>query len=163
MNGDKRKALKRHTFEFYSELEKRSEVNEYGIRVFVGEYTKVLTEMKVSTTHWSAIREILITSGCISIVQRGTAHQPSIVVLITEPTDENYSAGSLTSAPHPAILVASLEKRVAALEAWFITLGGDKVNFAEIVRNHERRITKVEVGMERASEPNQTTPKGNNQ
>jgi hypothetical protein len=69
--------------------------------------------------------------------------------LITEPTDENYSEEGLTSPAERATLVASLEKRVAILEAWRVALGGGEMNIAEALRNHELRLSRVE---ERTSE-----------
>ena len=145
-------ALKRHSFEFYKELEKRSEVNEYGIRVFVGKTTQVTHYLGISTSYYSQIINVLIASDCIRIIQRGTGRQPSIVVLVSELTDENYSEEGLTSAAGRAILVASLEKRVAALEAWRISIGGDKVNFADTMRNHESRLSRVEERVQRSNE-----------
>jgi len=136
------RALTIHTIEFYKELEKRAERNENDILVFTGHTTKVMNYLGISSAWYSRIRDALLSQGCIAIHQRGTIHQPSIIVLRGEPTSEKISAEDLTSAGRTATLVERLDKRLAALEAWRIESNGTNVMLALV--NIESRLSRLE-------------------
>lgn len=131
-----------HSLAFYRELEKRADTNEDGIVVFEGHTTKVMNHLSISSTWYSPIMRALTECDCIISLQRGTVHQPSLIILRGEPTEENFSSGGLTPARHLATLVARLEKRVNALEGWREAQGG--LNVAEAMLNLERRLSQLE-------------------
>lgn len=136
------KALVSHTLEFYRELEKRADANEHGVLVFEGQTTKVFRYLGISNAWYTPIMYALVESDSIISVQRGNKHQPSILVLRGEPTEEKISEKALTSGPHVATLVAALESRVRALEAWRESQGG--LNVTKAMLDHERRLSRIE-------------------
>jgi len=136
------RALTIHTLEFYRELENRAERNEHDILVFTGYPTKVMNYLGISKTYYSRIRDALLSQGCIVIHQRGTVHQPSIIVLRGEPDAEKIFAGDLTTAERAATMMERFDKRLAALEAWRIESNGTNVLMALV--NIESRLSRLE-------------------
>jgi hypothetical protein len=130
----------RYAVEFYLILDKLAEENEYHERVFTGSMMKAYRQLGASSTYWTQIRKILVDSGSITILQRGTGNQASIIVL--NGLDEKISAEALTRPARAATVGAEVERRVRTLEAWRETTGG--INIAEALRNMERRLTKLE-------------------
>lgn len=134
--------VKNHALEFYRELEKRADANEFGIPVFEGQVTKVMHYLGISSRWYSPIIRLLRECEAITLIQRGTRYQPTVIVLRGEPTDEKISEKGLTTAGPPATLVARLESRIAALESWRVSTNG--FNLVEAMANHELRLSQLE-------------------
>lgn len=131
-----------HSLAFYRELEKRAELNEDGILVFEGHTTRVMRYLTISSTWYSPIMRTLAGCDSIVVLQKGTVHQPSIVVLREPPTEEKIFGQDLTTTRHLATLVERLEKRVNALEGWREAQGG--LNVANAMLDLERRLSQLE-------------------
>ena len=131
-----------HSLAFYRELDNQAETNEDGVRVFEGHTTKLMNQLGISSSWYSRIMRILEEGDSIVMLQRGTAHQPSVIVLRGEPDEEKINESDLTAPRHLATLVERLEKRVAALEGWRESHGG--LNITSAMLNHESRISQLE-------------------
>jgi hypothetical protein len=153
--ANKTPALFLHSLAFYRELDSQAETNEDGVRVFEGHTTKVLNHLGISSAWYSRIMRILEEGDSIVTIQRGTAHQPSIIVLRGEPDEEKISESDLTSPRHLATLVARLEKRVAALEGWRESQGG--LNISNAMLSHESRISQLEQERDKTEVSNVTS------
>ena len=125
---------------FYQYLDEQAEVNEYLERVFTGSKGEAYKAVGASSTHHSDIRRLLIESGSITELQRGTGKQDSIIVL--NGLDENILAVPLTPPGRAATLPVGVARRLAALESWRETTGG--INIQQALRNIELRLSKVE-------------------
>ena len=130
----------RYAVLFYQYLDERAEVNEYHERVFTGSVGEAYKAVGASSTYHSDIRKLLIDSGSVTVLQRGTGKQPSEWVL--NGLDENILAVPLTPPDRAATVGAQVERRVRTLEAWRETTGG--INIAEALRNIELRLGRLE-------------------
>jgi hypothetical protein len=131
-------------FAFYKYMEERSYVNEHQERQFKGNLIKAYKEAGGHMGWYSEVRKLLESpelDPCMLLVQKGNPHQPSIVNLYHPPSPDwgNFTRGDLTDPPTAATI---LEARTERLEAWRESLGG--VNLAEVLRNFEMRITRLE-------------------
>ncbi len=140
-------ALNQHILAVYGELEKRSVVDEtFGDHqlVFTGNFTEVYNYFGISSSMYSRIRRVLVESGSIEVVQKGTGAQPSIILLHGAPSAENLSDEGLTSPRRLATMVGQMQERLAALEAWRESI---PLNVTEALREHEVRIGQLEQGV----------------
>lgn len=133
-----------HCYAVYEELAKRAEMNGKGELVFVGKMTDVHRYLGISSSMYSRIKRILEGAKSIEVLQRGTAAQPSIILLRGEPSAEIFSDSGLTSPRKLATLVGQLEKRVAALETWRESI---PINVLQALREHEERIEWLEASV----------------
>jgi len=135
-----------HAIAFYEELERRASPDDGGNPVFMGNITNVYNSLGISSSMYSRVKRILTGSGAITMLQRGTANQPSIIALHGAPDAEALADQDLTQPRRLATMVGELEKRVAALESRL------PLDVAHALREHEIRLNKLEgsVSVERA-------------
>jgi hypothetical protein len=136
----------RHARTLYTLLDERAEFNEYGERVFEGKVLDVFHEVGASNADFSKIIRLLQVNGLIRYVQRGNRHQPTLIEITGElQPGALLPAEHLTAVVHAATLEADrLEQRVTALTAWRESLEKGGLNLAEVVRDYELRITRLE-------------------
>lgn len=143
-NDETNLTVLQYAIKLYQYLDELAEVNEYHERVFTGKVSEAYKAVGASSTYHSDIRKLLIDSGSITVIQRGTGKQASEWAL--NGLDENILAVPLTPLGTAATMRAEVERRVRSLEAWRETTGG--INIAEALRNIELRLSKVESQMQ---------------
>jgi hypothetical protein len=126
---------------FYNEMKERSTTDDEGNTVFVGSVLEVFNHLGISLSLYSRVKRLLVRSESIEILQRGTAHQPSIVLLRAAPTSEAFADEGLTNARRHATLIQELERRLETLEGWRQSL---PPNLSEALREHESRLYRLE-------------------
>jgi hypothetical protein len=131
-----------HAAKFYVAMQELAKPNEYHEQIFTGGMLAVYRETGASNSYYSRIRKVLVDSESITILQRGTGRQASEVRL--NGLDENIFAIPLTPPGRGAILGSEVDRRLASLESWRGTTGG--LNIAEVLRNFESRIARLESG-----------------
>lgn len=111
------------------------------VPVFRGRIGDLYDEAGVSKAYYSKVRRILLDCGAIQILERGTIHAPSIVVVdpnktppVAPPNVKLIESG-LTKPPRGD----KIERRVTALEN---KLGG--LDIVEALRNLENRLSLIE-------------------
>jgi hypothetical protein len=132
-------AAANYAVEFYAILEKASNLEEHeGLEVplFRGSLVNVWNEVGASNAYYTRVRGMLEKSGCIVVLQRGSAKMTSIVALL-KPPDPAILDGHkrLTPAPDPAIMQARLTEIVKMI-------GG--MDIRAIIGNFEERIDALE-------------------
>lgn len=111
--------------------------------VFRGRIGDVFKAANVSNTYYTPVRKILVDFGSITILERGTVHNPSLVILDPDrPPPTTAEELIVKSDPEDLTtdeLLAMLLRRVEVLET---RLGG--INIVEAFRNVETRLSNVE-------------------
>lgn len=107
------------------------------VRVFRGSIVETYRRLNISQAYYSEVRNGLINSGCISIMQQGARGVLSVVYLHQQPEEKAFEAAKdilLTKAPEADILVQQLEdlKRLIG-----------SVNIPEALLNFEHRFTEL--------------------
>lgn len=134
-------AVAKHTIAVYDELVKRATTNDNDELVYNGNITEVFNYLGISTSMYSRVRKVLVESRSIEFLQRGNVAQPSIVLLLGEPSVESLGRKDLTQARRLDKVVGELEKRVAALEA---VQAGIPANVSQALWDHESRLNELE-------------------
>ena len=135
------------TYNFYKYMNERSIVNEHQERQFKGNLIDAYLAVGGHRAWYKDVRKLLESPDldpCIIVVQRGNPHQPTITNLHHPPPPEwgNLTTRGLTDTRGLATMLLDVEGKVERLEAWRESLGG--VNLAEVLRNFETRITRLE-------------------
>ena len=139
-NDETNPTVLKYAIQLYQYLDERAEVNQYHEHVFTGRVGEAYKAIGASSTYHSDIRKLLIESGSVTVLQRGTGKQASEWVL--NGLDENILVVPLTPPEPGATMGVQVDRRLAALESWRETTGG--INIAEALRNMESRLTKLE-------------------
>jgi hypothetical protein len=136
----------------YGAMMERSEPID-DFHIYHGKVTELFNELKIPMTYYSRIRRQLVSNGSIEMIKRGSRGLASDV-LLRHPPSEASSPGTdaaivkiasdrLTNPGRAATLTAEFERRLARLESWRENQGG--LNITESLRNHESRISRLEV------------------
>lgn len=141
-NDETNLILLQYAIKFYQYLDEQARENEYHERVFTGKVSEAYKAVGASSAYHSGIRKLLIESGSVTVLKRGTGKQDSEWLL--NGLDENILSVPLTPPGAAATMGAQVERRLQTLEAWRETTGG--INIAEALRNIESRLTQLEAG-----------------
>jgi hypothetical protein len=139
-------ALERHVVNVYNYMSERAVINPVnGDNQFTGKLTDIFAELRISTAFYTPIRRLLMDTGSIELIERGTKAAPSVVALRHPPPEQKLWPEPLTPGRESATLHRKeVERRLAVLEGWRETLGGGRINLAEVLRNFEARISALE-------------------
>jgi hypothetical protein len=86
----------------------------------------------------------------IRVVKRGNRHQSSIIEITGKlPRSALLPPNHLTEARSSATLVAEVEAEVKSLTAWRESLTKGGLDIAEVLRDFELRITRIEREVQR--------------
>jgi len=130
---------------FYDLLWEYSMINEYGQRIFTGKLRDVYNATGASNASYTRIRKLLIELGVIRIVQRGNRHQLSVVEITGElPPSDLLPPGHLTERTAAATMVVEVERQVKSLTAWRESLLKGGLDIAEVLKDFELRLTRLE-------------------
>jgi len=80
--------------------------------------------------------------GAITILERGTAHNPSLVVLDPDRPPPTVLPSIVKSEEERLTLAEEVGRLSHTVEVWETRLGG--INIQEALRNFERRISRLE-------------------
>lgn len=139
----------KHSLAIYDMLLKLAKVIGPEEIQFTGSLTKVFYLADVPIAYYSKVRRVLIESGSITFIQRGSRYQETVISLHHEPPSnesalaEISSLGDLTGGANLATLVTEQGAAIQRLEAWRESLGG--INIAEVFKDMERRLNNLEV------------------
>jgi hypothetical protein len=128
-----------YALEIYKLLHKSSKPTEEGMRVFTGSLSELYATLGMSKQHYSKIMACLVETGSIAYVQRGNAHQKTIVHVFKEPAYEELLNTLVISKQAAYRRRTDLEIRVEQLENLVSGL-----NMKEALLNHEKRIKELE-------------------
>ena len=110
--------------------------------VFRGNIGDVFSASGVSKSYYSPIRKFLMECGAITILERGTAHNPSLVVLDPDRPPPTVLPSIVKSEEERLTLAEEVGRLSHTVEVWETRLGG--INIQEALRNFERRISRLE-------------------
>lgn len=132
--------LFKHSEALYREMSERAKKEEIrGVKVnaFRGSITSLYRELGFSYTYYGDIRRALERSGCITLVQRGTSTQDSIIVLHRAPDRQAWQSESedLTAPLHDAMLRQEIDDIKSQL-------GG--INIVDAFTDVERRLNELD-------------------
>jgi hypothetical protein len=134
----------------FAEFESAAILNEYKESVWTGKLQSVFFKHAVPNNNRTRILKLLRELGVIEIRQRGNRHQQTVIVITGElqpisSAEPLLPPEHLTEPRHGAMLIAdNLAERVERLEAWRESLEKGGLDLAEVVRDFELRITRLE-------------------
>jgi hypothetical protein len=128
--------LFKYSSDFYAKLEKVSKVENVkgvDVRVYRGHVSIAYRDLGYSYTYYGPIRRALERTGCFSVLQRGSSHQDSVIVLHHSPDLATWQATNedLTAPIEDAMLRQQLEDLKQSL-------GG--LNVAKVLTVQESRL-----------------------
>ena len=134
-------------YDLYKYMEERSIVNEYDERQYRGSLVEAYKAVGGHMAWYSDAIKLLQSPDldpCVVIQQRGNPYQQTITNLHHPPPPGwgNFTRGDLTDGREAATMLLDAKEKVERLETWRESLGG--VNLAEVLRNFETRITRLE-------------------
>lgn len=137
MNPDAMPALYGYCEQVYKEMDKESERDADGNKIWRGAGTKLLASLNLSNPYYSHIMKALQRMDCIRQIRRGGGGQPSVWHLVQPPTSALWKMGNKDVDNKPAAQkqadqalrvmherVSTLETKVEVLEARLEELNG---------------------------------------
>lgn len=107
-------------------------------KVWEGSITKTCRELGIPAGTERRVIRPLEQMGAIQMLSRGVANYPTIIALIRPPTEELWA--DVSGLPLTGRL--SYDRLVRKVEEIERQLGG--VNLAEVLKDHNRRLTRLE-------------------
>lgn len=115
------------------------DVNGKDVRIFRGSITEQYRKLGVSQSHYSEVRKGLINGESITILQRGSRGNESIVVIHFPPTEESFISGRKLDLTKPET-VGNMLVEIAELKR---LLG--KIDVPKALINLEQRLAELEI------------------
>jgi hypothetical protein len=145
LNSDNEPAWIKQARSLFDLLEEQSEVDEYGMRLWVGKLMDLYRQTGASNANYTKIVNLLRAYEVIRFIQRGNRHQTTIIEITGKlPRSNLLPPEHLTEARSAATLLAGFENDLAALIAWRESLTKGGLDIAEVLRSFELRITRLE-------------------
>ena len=101
--------------EIYTELEGRA-VSDGEDLVYEGIVQTIYDEMPYSNSYYVKAQRYLVAMGCVTSLQRGSAHSQSKFVLNYPPTKERFDSTNFNLQPDKDQRIADLLDRIRRLE-----------------------------------------------
>jgi hypothetical protein len=133
--------------ELFDLLADNAKLNKYGEVLFEGKLRDLYYQTGASNSDYTRIIGLLTTLEVIRFVRRGNRHQTTIIEITGElPGDSLLPPESATERSAYATMVAAGEIRqaVSSLVAWRESLERGGLDLAEVIKNFELRLTRLE-------------------
>lgn len=114
-------------------------------RVFRGSIVRVYRSLDISQAHYSEVRRGLLEANCMTILQRGSKHNPTVIVLHKEPDESSmvsYETLGLTNEVSAGIVLQELRDMRRRIGS--IMIPDALINIERRLQELDKRITAIE-------------------